>query len=74
MSNEHEPPVSLGVLRAALNAIHEAYGTPVTRCLHANAFMREYPDYTDASLQAMLAFHDRGVCDCEHYRKGPSHP
>jgi hypothetical protein len=53
------------LLPAALNAIHEAFGTPVTRCAQLNRVIREYPDgATDENMRVFLADHDAGRCEC----------
>ncbi len=53
------------LLRAGLNAMHEAFGTPVTRCAQLNQVIREYPDgATDDNLAVFLADHDAGRCEC----------
>lgn len=60
----NDPPVTRELLRAALNAIHEAFGTPVTCCKYVNRAIREYPDIDDGTIALLLADHDAGRCDC----------
>jgi hypothetical protein len=59
------------LLPAALNAIHEAHGTPSTVCPWLNRLLREYPDASRRGLMWLLAEHEAGepthLAACKQY-------